>query len=72
MCIKLNKVQIIIKESHSEKLLDIRSGISKLYCFIMHMKEVINMSKNNSKKKSGTKGTKDKQQKNNQKGNTVG
>ena len=30
------------------------------------------MSKNNSKKKEATKGTKDKQQKNNQKGNTVG
>jgi hypothetical protein len=72
MCIKLNKVQIIIQEFHYEMLLDILSGISKLYCFIMHMKEVINMSKNNSKKKSGTKGTKDKQQKNNQKGNTVG
>jgi hypothetical protein len=56
MCIKLNKVQIIIEE----------------FYFIIHIKGVINLSKNNSKKKPGTKGTKDKQQKNNQKGNTVG
>jgi hypothetical protein len=55
-CIKLNKVQIITEE----------------FYFIIHIKEVINVSKNNSKKKPGTKGTKDKQQKNNQKGNTVG
>lgn len=46
--------------------------IYKLYGFIIHIKEVIYMSKNNSKKKSGSKDTKDKQQKNNQKGNTVG
>lgn len=72
MCIKLDKVQIIIEEFYSEILIDTLASISKLYCFIIHIKEVINMSKNNSKKKSGTKGTKDKQQKNNQKGNTVG
>jgi hypothetical protein len=45
---------------------------SKLYDFIIHGRGVIKMSKNNSKKKPGPKGTKDKQQKNNQKGNTVG
>lgn len=47
------------------------TDISKLYGFIIYIKEVINMSNKNKEKKS-SKDTKDKQQKNNQKGNTVG
>ena len=47
------------------------TDISKLYGFIIHIKEVINVAKKGVEKKS-SKDTKDKQQKNNQKGNTVG
>lgn len=45
-------------------------SISKLYVFKIHFKEVINMGKKGDKK-SSDKGSKDKTEKKNQKGNTV-
>jgi hypothetical protein len=48
------------------------TDISQLYDFRIHSKEVIKLAKKGGEKKSGSKDTKDKTQKKNQKGNTVG